>query len=333
MDATTDTTNNSVSEVFWDTIIIGDGAAGLSAGVVLARAQFATLVVDGGPPRNASADHMHGYLTRDGMSPSEYITAGKAEFTAYGGSLVRASVVDAQRKQDGTLEMRPADGDALRARSVLVATGMTDDLPDIPGLSERWASEVHHCPHCHGYEVRGKTIVVIGSTMATVSTHLAALMRRYSSSVTFCLNGIELSDAQRQRLTAYGVRLIDGWVTQVVTSTGTATRNLVGIELDNGEIVPCEAIFVAPRPKPHDAILTALGVAPDPVSGFLAVDAQGATEIPGVWAAGNVVNPRAQVIAAAGAGSTAAISMTGWLLEQDLSAAVARDGLEVGGVC
>ncbi|WP_406229312.1 NAD(P)/FAD-dependent oxidoreductase [Nocardia sp. NBC_01009] len=330
MDATTDTTNSSVSEVFWDTIIIGGGAAGLSAGVVLARAQFATLVVDGGPPRNASADHMHGYLTRDGMSPSEFITAGKAEFTAHGGSLVQASVVDAQRKPDGTLEMRLADGDVLRARSVLVATGMTDDLPDVPGLSERWASEVHHCPHCHGYEVRGKTIVVIGSTMAAVSTHLAALMRRYSSSVTFCLNGIELSAAERQRLTAYGVRLIDGCVTQVVTGTGTATRNLVGIELDNGEIVPCEAIFVAPRPKPHDAILTALGVAS--VSGLLVVDARGATDIPGVWAAGNVVNPRAQVIAAAGAGSTAAISMTGWLLEQDLSAAVARDGLDVGGV-
>ncbi|MEV6427621.1 NAD(P)/FAD-dependent oxidoreductase [Nocardia sp. NPDC051463] len=330
MNATTDTTNSSVSEVFWDTIIIGGGAAGLSAGIVLARAQFATLVVDGGPPRNASADHMHGYLTRDGMSPSEFITAGKAEFTAFGGSLVKASVVDAQRKPDGTLEMRLADGGTLRARSVLVATGITDDLPDVPGLSERWASEVHHCPHCHGYEVRGKTIVVIGSTMAAVSTHLAALLRRYSSSVTFCLNGIELSDAQRQRLTAYGVRLIDGYVTQVVTSTGAETRGLVGIELDNGEIVPCEAIFVAPRPRPHDAILTALGVTT--VGGLLAVDAQGATDIPGVWAAGNVVNPRAQVIAAAGAGSTAAISMTGWLLEQELSAAVARDGLDVGGV-
>ncbi|MFG6198037.1 NAD(P)/FAD-dependent oxidoreductase [Nonomuraea sp. JJY05] len=268
----------------WDTIVVGGGAAGLSAGVVLARARFATLVVDGGEPRNGPADHMHGYLTQDGMAPREF-----------------------------------------------VATGLTDELPGIPGLSERWASEVHHCPHCHGYEVRGRTIVVIGSTMAAVSAHLAALMRRHSSSVTFCVNGTEVGAAERQRLTAYGVRLVDARVARVSTSGGGG----VAIELGNGETVTCEVVFVAPRPVPHDAILTTLGAGKDPVSGLVAVDPQGATNVPGLWAAGNVVNPRAQVVAAAGAGAgagaTAAISMTAWLLERELSAAVSSDGLDVGG--
>ncbi|MEU2610152.1 NAD(P)/FAD-dependent oxidoreductase [Micromonospora sp. NPDC007271] len=330
MDATTHSTGGSEAKALWDTVIIGGGAAGLSAGIVLSRAQFTTLVVDGGEPRNGPADHMHGYLTRDGMAPREFVATGRDELSRYGGTLMPASVVDARRASDGTFELRLDDDRALRARSVLVATGLTDELPDIPGLSERWASEVHHCPHCHGYEVRGRTIAVIGTTMQAVSRHLAALMRRYSSSVTFCVNGTEISAVERHRLTAYGVRLVDGRVTRV-TSADTAGRDPVVLELDNGEAVECGAIFVAPRPVPHDAILTTLGAGKDPVSGLVAVDSQGATDVPGVWAAGNVVNPRAQVVAAAGAGSTAGISMAGWLLERELSAAVSGDQPHVGG--
>ncbi|MEV0201914.1 NAD(P)/FAD-dependent oxidoreductase [Nonomuraea sp. NPDC050691] len=325
MDTTTDPT--------WDTIIVGGGAAGLSAGVVLARARFATLVVDGGEPRNGPADHMHGYLTRDGMAPKEFVATGQDELTRYGGTLVRASVTGARRAPDGTFELRLGDDRVLRARSVLVATGVRDELPDIPGLAERWASEVHHCPHCHGYEVRGRAIAVIGGAMAAVSAHHAALMRRYSSSVTFCVNGAEVGAAERGRLTAYGVRLIDARVTRVTTSAGTgeddpvvtragtADGDSVAVELDNGETVACGAVFVAPRPVPRDAILTALGAGKDPVSGLVAVDSHGATNVPGLWAAGNVVNPRAQVVGAAGAGSAAAVTMAAWLLERELSAA------------
>lgn len=331
MDATTDPTNGSIAEVVWDAVIIGGGATGLSAGVVLARAQFTTLVIDGGAPRNGPADHMHGYLTRDGMVPGEFLTTGRAELTRYGGRLERASVSGLRHASDATFDLQLDDDRALRARSVLIATGLTDELPDIPGLSERWASQVHHCPHCHGYEVRGQTIAVIGSAMEAASKHLAALMRRYSSSVTFCVNGIEVSAAERQRLTSYGVRLIDAGVTRVVTGAETVGGNPVAIELDNGQTVGCSAIFVAPRPAPHDAILTELGATRDPVSGLVAVDSQGATSCPGIWAAGNVVNPRAQVITAAGAGSTAAIGMTGWLLDKELSAAVSADLLDVGG--
>jgi thioredoxin reductase (NADPH) len=330
MDATTYATGGSAAEALWDTVIVGGGAAGLSAGVVLARARFATVVVDAGEPRNGPAAHMHGYLTRDGMAPGEFIAQGREELTRYGGTLRPASVVAARRAPDDTFELRLDDDRTLRARSVLVATGLTDELPGIPGLSERWAAEVHHCPHCHGYEVRGRAIAVIGSTMGAVPGHLAALMRRYSASVTLCLNGAEVGGAERQRLTAYGVRLVDARVTRV-TSSGAAGKGPVAIELDNGETFACGAVFVVPRPVPHDAILTMLGAGRDPVSGLVTVDRQGVTDVPWVWAAGNVVNPRAQVVTAAGAGSAAAISMAGRLLERELSAAVPGERPDAGG--
>ncbi|WP_431980382.1 NAD(P)/FAD-dependent oxidoreductase [Streptomyces qinglanensis] len=315
----------------WDAVVIGGGAAGLAAGTVLARARFATLLVDGGAPRNGPAEHMHGYPTRDGMAPGEFVAAGQSEFGRYGGTLLRASVSGVRRAPDGTFELRLGDEHTARARSVLVATGLTDELPDIPGLSERWASQVHHCPHCHGYEVRGRSLAVLGSPMAAVSLHLAALLRRYSPTVTFCVNGIEIGAAERQRLTAYEVRLVDGRVTRVGAPAGAPDGDPVAIELDDGRSLGCEAIFVAHRPAPHDAILTMLGAGRDPVSGLVAVDAQGATDVPGVWAAGNVVSPRAQVVAAAGAGSTTAVDMSAWLLERELSAAVQGERSQPGG--
>jgi thioredoxin reductase (NADPH) len=265
------------------------------------------------------------------MAPRELVARGRDELTRHGGTLLAATVTQARRAPDGTFELRIADGRAVRSRSVLVATGLTDELPDIPGLAERWASDVHHCPHCHGYEVQGRAIAVIGTSMAEVSRHLAALLRRYSSSVTFCLNGIEVSAAERQRLAAYGVRLRDGSVTRVRTSADSGGDCPVTVELDDGEALACGAIFVAPRPVPHDAVLTMLGASKDPASGLVAVDRHGATDVPGLWAAGNVVDPRGQVAAAAGAGVTAAISITAWLLERELSAAVAGDRFAVGG--
>lgn len=265
MDTTTIAPGESTTEEVWDSAIIGGGAAGLSAGLVLARAWFAVQVLDGGAPRNDPAAHMRGYMTRDGMAPRDFIAAGQEELAGYGASIVQATVTEAERATDGTFGLQFDDGGSVRARSVLVATGLTDELPDIPGLAEGWARVVHHCPHCHGYEESGRRIVVIGSAMGALSAHQASLMRRHSTSVTFCVNGAALDQTERQRLTAYGVDVID---------------------------------------------------------------ASGATSVDGVWAAGNVVNPRAQVVTAAGAGSTAGIAMSSWLLEHELSGSSAEFGGE-----
>jgi thioredoxin reductase len=302
-----------------DVIIIGAGAAGLSAGLVLARAQADVLIVDAGQPRNAPAEHMHGFVSRDGMPPRDFLAAGRAEVASYGGRFVRAAVATIARSADGSFRVTFGDGMIATSRALLVATGLVDELPDIPGVAERWGTLVHHCPYCHGYEVRQQRIAVIGGLQREMSMKQAGLLRRYSDSVTFIANGIELSPDELHRLTAFGVAVVDGTVAQLLGAPGA----LEAVELSDGRAVECDAAFIAPRQAPHDALLKSFGCETDPDTGLVVADGFGQTSVPGVWAAGNVVTPTAQVITAAGAGSATAIAINGWLLQQDLDAASA----------
>ncbi|MEY7971718.1 NAD(P)/FAD-dependent oxidoreductase [Saccharomonospora xinjiangensis] len=305
-----------------DVVIIGAGAAGLSAGLVLARAQADVVVVDEGKPRNAPAAHMHGFLSRDGVAPSEFLAKGREELARYGGELIGARVVEATRMDSGFTVVLDT-GAVVHARAVLVATGLTDELPEIEGVRERWGSEVRHCPHCHGHEVRGRELVVIGGEVLAGTLHQTALLRRFSNRVTLCPHRTDVSEDGRARLRAFGVRIVDGIVTRLVGDDSGGGR-LIGVELSDGSVRECDAVFVAPRPRPNDAVLRALGCASDDVTGWVAADATGATSVPGVWAAGNVINPRAQVITAAGQGSATAITITAWLLDGDVTAAAAK---------
>ncbi|MHA6668388.1 NAD(P)/FAD-dependent oxidoreductase [Homoserinimonas sp. A447] len=300
-----------------DVIIIGAGAAGLSAGLVLARAQAQVLVIDAGEPRNAPASHMHGFLSRDGMSPAELLAVGRREVTGYGGVIASATVSAVKRRADDRFEVTLDSGEVEVARALLVATGLRDELPDLPGIRERWGSQVHHCPYCHGFEVSGQAIVVIGGPAPALSLKQAGLLLRYSDRVTFVTNGIMLTPPDRHRLEAFGARVIDGTASGFVGKDGS----LAGVALTDGSTVACEAVFVAPRPHPADGILHSLGCETDPATGFIAVDAAGQTSVPGIWAAGNVVNANAQVITAAGAGSSSAMAINGWLLQLDMDAA------------
>jgi thioredoxin reductase len=137
----------------YDVVIVGGGAAGLSAGLALSRARRSVLVVDAGTPRNAPAGHVHNYLTRDGIPPAELLAAGRAEVTGYGGEILSGSVNSADPLDDG-FQVTLTDGRVLLARRLLVTTGLVDELPDVPGLTERWGRDVLHCPYCHGWEVR-----------------------------------------------------------------------------------------------------------------------------------------------------------------------------------
>jgi thioredoxin reductase len=302
-----------------DVIIIGAGAAGLSAGLVLSRAQAEVLIVDGGQPRNAPAVHMHGFLSRDGMAPMDFLAAGRAELTTYGGRFITASVATIDRSDDGSFTVTLSDRSTHTSSAVLVATGLIDELPDIPGIAARWGTLVHHCPYCHGYEVRGQRVAVIGGPQRETSLKQAGLLRRYSDSVTLIANGIDLTPAERQRLTTFGVHVIEGSVSRLAGAHGS----LDAIELTDGTDVQCDAAFIAPQQTPRDGLLRALGCATDPDTGLVVVDGFGQTSVPGIWAAGNVVTPTAQVITAAGAGSATAIAINGWLLQQDLDAASA----------
>jgi thioredoxin reductase len=295
----------------FDVAVIGGGAAGLSAALVLSRARRSVVVVDAGSPRNAPAAHMHGYLSRDGFPPADLLAAGRREVAGYGGTLMAGTVTALVRVAPSAFWVMLADGECVSARRLLVTTGLRDELPDIPGLQDRWARDVLHCPYCHGYEVRDRRLGVIGGSPGAV--RYAQIVRQWSRDVVYVTPPDVLSAVERARFAARGVELVDGRITQLVIKED----RLIGVEMGDGGVVPCEALFVPPRFVPRHQLLVSIGCAVDS-EGWVSVDPTGRTSVPGVWAAGNVVDPRAQVITAAGSGSASAIALNGDLVDEEV---------------
>jgi thioredoxin reductase len=298
----------------YDVVVIGGGAAGLSAALVLARARRHVAVVDAGRPRNAPAAHMHGFLGSDGRPPAELLAAGRREVAGYGGHLVSGTVTGITPAAGGgpRFDLALADGSSLQARRVLVTTGLYDDIPDIPGVRERWGRDLLHCPYCHGYEVRDQPLGVLGGNPEAVSH--AHLIRQWSQDVVFFANGAALTAEQRDQLTARAIGIVDTPVARLVVEDD----HLVGVGLASGRTVPRAAVFVRPRFVPNDDLLAGLGCVRHD-NGWVAVDASGRTSVAGVWAAGNAADPRAQVITAAGEGSAAAIAINNDLVDEEVS--------------
>ena len=306
-----------------DVVIVGGGAAGLSAALVLGRARRRVTVVDAGQPRNAPAAHMQGFLGSDGLPPAELLAAGRAEVTGYGVDLISGSVStitpDACTPTYGRrgFDVHLTDGQVLRARRVLVTTGLKDQIPDIPGIQERWGRDLLHCPYCHGYEVHDQPLGVLGgSPEALVHAHI---VRQWSSDVVYFANGTTLTASEREQLVARAIGIVDEPVARLVVEDD----RLTGVELTSGAVVPRAAVFVRPTFIANDQLLTDLGCA-TAANGWVSVDPTGATSVPGVWAAGNATNPRAQVITAAGEGSAAAIAINNDLVTEDIPLAVAN---------
>ncbi|MFF0595206.1 NAD(P)/FAD-dependent oxidoreductase [Streptomyces antibioticus] len=304
----------------YEVIVIGGGAAGLSAALVLGRARRRTLVIDAGEPRNAPAAHMHGYLSRDGMAPADFLAAGREEIARYGVELVRDRAVDVVRDTDFAVVL--AGGRTVRARQLVVATGLKDELPPLPGLAERFGRDVLHCPYCHGWEVRDRAFGVLATT--PLSVHQALMVTQWSKDVTLFLHTVteeDLSDDDLRRLAAAGVRVIPGEV------SGLTTENdrLTGIRLTDGTEYPREVLFVAPRPVPRTDLPARLGaeMTDTPFGAYPVVDPLGRTTVPGLWAAGNASGFAEQVINAASRGYRAGAAINGELLMTDLDATLA----------
>ncbi|MFC4049722.1 NAD(P)/FAD-dependent oxidoreductase [Actinomadura syzygii] len=316
----------------YDVVIAGGGAAGLSGGLMLARARRRVAVIDAGEPRNAPAEAVHGLLARDGTPPAELLARGRAEVRRYGGHAVRGAVALVEARDDGeddgAFTVVLADGAALRARRLLVATGLTDELPDVPGLRERWGRDVLHCPYCHGWEVRDRAIGVLAT--GPMSVHQALLLRQWSGDVAYLAHtGPEPSAEQAEQLAARGVRVVHGEVTALETggpSGPDGAGRLVGVRLADGTLVRRDAVAVAPRMTVRAAFLDGIGLRPaDHPSGMgthIPADAAGRTAVPGVWAAGNVTDPSAQVGTAAAAGATAAAQINADLVAEETRRAV-----------
>ncbi|MEU5400279.1 NAD(P)/FAD-dependent oxidoreductase [Streptomyces sp. NPDC005963] len=296
----------------YDVVVVGGGAGGLNAALVLGRARRRVAVIDAGEPRNAPAAHMQGFLSRDGMPPAALLEVGRAEVAGYGVDLIDARV---DHIEPG-FSVRLEGGAALEARRVLIATGLRDELPDVPGVVARWGRDVLHCPYCHGYEVRDQPLGVIATGATAV--HQALLLPEWSHDVVLFAHGLEMGEEERMQLTARGVRIVEGSVKQLVLDEDV----LVGVELADGRVVARDAVFVQPRMVPRGGLLTALGCAVDG-EGWVVTDDSGRTSADGVWAVGNVADRRAQVVTAAGMGSAAAIALHQDLVAEDTARAVA----------
>jgi thioredoxin reductase len=291
-----------------DVAIIGGGAAGLSAALVLGRARRRVVVIDAGSPRNAPAAHMQGFLSRDGTPPSELLAAARAEVRRYGVELVDDRVVEAK----AGFALRLAGGRIIRSRQVVLATGAADELPDIAGARERWGRDFLHCPYCHGWEVRDRRIGVLGSV------EHAHLLRQWSDDVTLFTHTADITAEERTTLQARGIAVVDGTVERLIVSDD----QLRGVQLAGGRTVARDALFTRPALRSHAGTPAAALGCELLAGGLVRTDADGRTSVPGVWAAGNAANPRAQVITAAGEGSAVAIAINTDLVADDVATAV-----------
>ncbi len=316
----------------YDVVIVGGGAAGLSGALTLGRARRKVLVVDAGRPRNAPAQGVHTFLTREGVPPHELLAIGREEVIGYGGEIVTGTVVAAERlggEEPGPFRVTLADGSTVVAERLLLATGLVDELPDVPGLAERWGKDVLHCPYCHGWEVRDRAIGVLST--GPLGVHQALLWRQWSERVTFFLHdGPRPDDEQHEKLAARGVTVVEERVTGLEIGGENGEGRLTGVRLDGGRVVACEALAVGTRLSVRADLLPGLGLetaelvmAGHVIGTHVPADATGATGVPGVWVAGNAVNVTDQVIAAAAGGVRAGAAINADLIEQETRRAVA----------
>jgi thioredoxin reductase len=318
-------------EQAYDVLVVGGGPAGLSGALALARSRRSVVVVDDGRPRNRTADHVHNFLTADGVSPAGLLAAGRAEVERYGGEFIAGTATTATRDGDGFAVV--VNDHTLRVRRLLVATGLTDELPDVPGLAARWGRDVLHCPHCHGWEFLDQRIGVL-ATEPTAGMR-AAVWRQWSPHVfLLCHDVAAPAGAEAEWLVARGIQVIADAVAEVLT----AADRLAAVRLASGEMLDLDALVVTPRYAARSDLLATLGIEPIAVelSGTIAgtqvpADGSGATSVPGLWVAGNVADLRGHAVIAAAAGLSAAMALNADLVAEDTRWAVAAHRKRLGG--
>lgn len=313
--------NERVRDQEWDVVIAGGGVAGLSAALTLGRARRRVLVIDSGRPRNRFADHMHGMLGGDGAEPTELLRRGREELGAYDVTIREGTVIDVEDRER-SLGVTISGGETLETRSLIAASGLSDELPPVPGLPERWGRDVLHCPYCHGWEVRGQRLAVLGTS--PMSSHQAELIRQWSDDLVFLTAGCgPLEPEVAARLRSRGVKLVDSPVVEVLA----VGDRLTGVRLDDGSTLELDAVFTAPSSRPHDDYLEGMELARDetPMGSFISVDPAGRTSHPRIWAIGNIVNPPANVPISIGAGSMTAGMVNMALVTEEFDRAVGAD--------
>lgn len=285
----------------WDVIVVGGSFAGLSAAMQLARARRRVLVFDSGEPRNRFAKKSHGFLGQDGKSPAKIIAIGRRQLSAYKTvSLRRDEVRHVERTQDDFVVIAGKKRTFTASRIVL-ATGMTDELPTISGINERWGVTVLHCPYCHGYEVADRQLGVIAQN--DFSIHQAALVADWGPVTLFMQRRLELTEEHMSLLARRNVKIENS---PIVEFLGKAPET-EAVRLQDGRIVTIGAAFIVPQTKLKNDLPVQLGcaLADGPMGPYLRVDEMNQTSVKGVFAAGDLSMPMPNATLASAAGVTA----------------------------
>lgn len=290
----------------FDVLVVGGGPAGLSAALYLGRARRRVVVVDRGAPRHAVSAGVHNFLTRDGMPPAELRSVAWQQLAPYPTVTRRDGTVAALAREGEGWAARLDDGTRVFARLLLLATGVVDQHPDIAGYRERWGHAIHHCPFCHGWEVRDQPLALLSWGDAAV--HGATLLRGWSRDVVVLTDGAQLDDEVDLKLRAAG---IPSRTTSIAALEGPG-RELARIVFVDGDALPRTSLFVTPR-QHQVPVVQELGVAMDG-DGCVVVDGFGATSLAGVWAAGDLTTRRQQVVEAAAQGARAGAMMAATLV-------------------
>ncbi|MET0556998.1 MAG: NAD(P)/FAD-dependent oxidoreductase [Vicinamibacteria bacterium] len=295
----------------WDVLVVGGGPAGLSAALVLGRCLRRVLVCDAGPKRNQASGALHGFLSRDGLAPRELLRVARAELGAYPTVVQRKARVRSIRRRGDLFDATLVGGARVRARRVLLATGVADDLPDWPGLRRFYGRGVFHCPYCDAYEVRGRRLAVWGETPAAAG--LAVKLRSWSTDVVLLTGGAyPLSARRRTMLSDQGVRVLESPVVKL----GGRGRAFERVHLADGTALPCDALFLTVPCRQACDLAGRLGCRFVKGSA-VAVRRDGGTEVSGLFVAGDASIDSQMVVVAASEGARAAIAINEQLLAED----------------
>jgi thioredoxin reductase len=294
-----------------DAVIVGGGAAGLSAALALGRFRRRVLVVDGGQPANRFSHAAHGFFTRDGTSPLELLAIGREQLEKYETvEIAGGEVIDIQ-PQGTIFEVRLVDSRIEQARKVLLATGLRDTMPPIEGLERYWGHGVFHCPHCDGWEQRDRPVAVINNGDRAV--HVARLLQALTDDLVICTDGpADFSDDQRGKLDRHGVHVIETPITRVEGSETTVER----IVFADGSTLARDALFVGPISTQHSDLAQRLGCALD-ASDIITVDGVGHTSVAGVFAAGDAAQMPRQLSLSVKQGAMSGMGILNDLLNED----------------
>lgn len=298
----------------WDAIVVGGGPAGLSAALLLGRARRRVLLCDSGEHRNDRALAMHGFLTRDGIPPAELRRLARDELRAYPGVRVMdCRVVEAVRGDAGFVVTLEGEEEPLHSRRLLLATGMVDELPDLPGLDAVWGRTAWHCPYCDGYERRDQPLAVHGE--GRLGVKMALEVRSWSHDLVLCTGGSRIDAKDRRRLDELGIGVREEKLVALEQEAG----ELRALRFADGSALPRRGLFLAAPQRQRCELAERLGCSRTH-KGMIRAGHDGGTEVPGLYVAGDA-SPHVQLaIVAAAQGSMAAFALNAELLREDLQA-------------